>query len=123
MDQEAMNDLARYVNLQDAMYRLRGNEKIYQILLTSFMDSPYMDELLADIERNDLDTAAKTAHKIKGVTANLSLDEVYALVVLLELQLKSGSEYQGTLEKLGSAMQKTTEYIKAMLNDWPVINN
>ena len=117
MNQYSQDERTRYVNLPDAMNRLRGNEKIYRTLLKTFDANTYMAELLSDIEKNDLETAAKTAHKIKGVTGNLSLDEAHSAIVLLESQLKNGLEYQDALQKLGEVMQKTMEFVNIMLEE------
>ncbi len=57
-----------------ALKRMLGKEKILKVLLTTFFsDTPqYVESLVKSIEQSDYSEAAKSAHAIKGVAANIS---------------------------------------------------
>ncbi|MDR3288310.1 MAG: response regulator [Peptococcaceae bacterium] len=109
-----MAALENYIQVEEALARLKGNKTIYKTLLNAFLKSPYWEQLCTQIEAKNLEEAAKTAHAIKGMAANLSLGEIYSVITLLEAQLKSGFDYQESFEKLEGVMDQTVKYIKIL---------
>lgn len=108
--------LEKYVDLEDALGRVRGNRGLYKILLQSFLKDSRIDELLGNIKRGDLVAAAKDAHAIKGVSANLSLTELNPAVAALEVQLKEGSYREDSLEACMTLFAETKEAIEEIIN-------
>lgn len=109
--------LERYVDLEDALNRIRGNRGLYKVLLQSFLNDPRIDELVGNIERGDLAAAAKDAHTIKGVSANLSLTGLNEAVAALELQLKSGGYRKESLESCLDLFEETRKAIGKLVNE------
>lgn len=108
-------EIKAYVNSEEALARVRGNAKIYKTLLNSFLNSTQFQQLKTEIAEGDFDAAAKSAHALKGVSANLSLPAVYELAVLIESQLKSGLAVDNTLAKFEDVMSKTVDCIQAVI--------
>ncbi|MDR3270236.1 MAG: Hpt domain-containing protein, partial [Peptococcaceae bacterium] len=113
-EEMATDSLEQYIKLDEALARLKDNKTLYKTLLNTFRKSTYWDQLQRQIADQDFAEAAKTAHAIKGMSANLSLVEIYQKVALLESQLKSGFDFSETLAQLEHAMEQTTKYIKIL---------
>jgi len=79
------------IDIESALKRVGGNRKLLDNLLKKFTNEPFLDHLKNEIAAKDYATAAKTAHSIKGVAANLSLTSLHSIIVVLEQQLKNGS--------------------------------
>lgn len=103
--------MKEWINWDEGIARLGGNEKIYKMLLGKFKAKTYMPELEAEIAAGDTDAAAKTAHTIKGVAANLSLAKVYSLSMDIETKLKNGEDTAEVLAELRTAVEKTLEAV------------
>ena len=103
-----------YVDVAEGSGRVGGNAALYQRLLGSFVKGDYFGLIEKDIENGDLDAAAKSAHTLKGVAANLSLKEVNILAAQLEQELKNGLEYSATLEELKQANEITLSEINSL---------
>lgn len=117
MDQPVEN-LVMYVDVEDALKRVCGNKMIYKTLLGTFKKSLQLDQLVNEAESGDLEAAAKTAHSIKGVTANLSLKAAYEQTVVVEAQLKEGNLDKASLDELSKIIATTlecTEYVAQTL--------
>lgn len=111
------SEYAKYINVDDALGRLGGNQTLYKSLLTRFAENNYMDKLRADVEAQDVAEAEKTAHLIKGVTSNLSLiavaDEAAEMVSLL----RAGAEYLDCYNRLVEDMETTMGCIRKLMEE------
>lgn len=116
-----MNDenLKRYVDTESALARIRGNTKLFKMLLTSFVENSYFGQLQKEIEAGDYEAASKTAHAIKGSSANLSLTAVYELSQSLEASLKSGENVAESFAAFRSAYEETLQAIDTTLKGLP----
>ena len=100
-----------YVDIADGLKRVRDNTKIYKMLLGSFLKKTYIDELNGHLSVGAMDEAARSAHALKGVAANLSLKQVYGTVVELEATLKEGRPYA---EKYAQLIGEVSETVTAV---------
>ncbi|MCF7483743.1 PAS domain S-box protein [Vibrio sp. J1-1] len=66
------------LNVQDALARLNGNRKLYRRLLKTFLAEHVnvVSDIRSTLHKEDLDTAARLAHTIKGVAGNLGAIEL-----------------------------------------------
>lgn len=103
-----------YVDSSDAIKRVGGNRGLYIKLLNQFVGGGYADALVSSLDAGDLETAARDAHSLKGVCANLSLRKLNACALELEQKLKGNEEYQASLDTLkevyGSTLQQIEEF-------------
>ena len=100
-----------YINVEDALNRIGGNEGLYKKLLGRFVDGNYLEGLSNAIESGDLEEAGKAAHTLKGVSANLSLVKVQTLSTEVEHAIKQDQEYKEKLDELKQAYAATLEII------------
>lgn len=107
--------LCEYIDLQDALNRIRGNRKILKTLFQSFLKTAYVHDLKTQLGEQNLSEAAKTVHAIKGVSANLSLAALHQSMVELETELKAGAFSGETLEKGLRNFEKTKELLLSLV--------
>ena len=96
-----------YIDVEDALKRVGGNRALYKKLLGRFVDGNYVDAIENAIVSGDAEEAARQAHTLKGVSANLSLERVRALSIELEGQIRSGGDCSGGLAELKQAYAVT----------------
>ncbi len=105
-------DVMQYINIDEALARVKGNKTIYKTLLRSFIKNDYFNQLRNELKANDVEAAAKSVHAIKGMAGNLGLIEVYSNATLLETHLKSNYDYVQSYNDFEEVVRKTLEYIE-----------
>ena len=58
--------------------RFMGNEAIYMKFIMKFLDDKSYASIKENLEKNNYEEVFKSAHTLKGVTANLGLDPINA---------------------------------------------
>lgn len=104
---------APYIDLADALARLRGNKKIYKTLLLAFQKDKTLEQLKEQAARGDLAAAATSAHTLKGVAGNLSLKALYECALQAEAALKAGDT--ACLNALGGIWETTLQQIEGAI--------
>ncbi|MDR3264851.1 MAG: Hpt domain-containing protein [Synergistaceae bacterium] len=112
-------ELKQYIDTEKALGRIRGNTKLFKMLLTSFLQTPYFEQLQKEIGAGDNEAAAKSAHAIKGVAANLSLTRIYELSQAVEACLKANSGAEESLETFKTAYAETLKAIDIVMKGLP----
>ena len=69
---EALNNYG--ANTREGLTRCMNNEEFYIMLVKKALADRRLDQLENQIADNDLEAAFETAHALKGMYANLSLD-------------------------------------------------
>lgn len=67
------------INVNEALERMIGNEKLLSRLLGKFLEDASCERLAQAIAVQDAQAAAEAAHTLKGVSGNLSISTVYDL--------------------------------------------
>ena len=99
---------------------VRGNDAILRRLLGAFHEK-YMDiadQIAALLDDGDLETAARTAHTLKGVSGNIRAERVYQAAKALDDQLRSGPgtpEVAACLAELSSALDEVRDSLAMAL--------
>ncbi|MEW6348598.1 MAG: response regulator [Thermodesulfobacteriota bacterium] len=80
------------INVKAAMARLGGNKRLLKRLLAEFVRvySQAHTTLREALAADDIDTAKRLVHTLKGVSGNISADRLYSVMSLLDSELKSG---------------------------------
>jgi len=104
-------DNLEYINIEDALGRIGGNMDLYKRLLGRFLDGNYLEPLNNALNTGDSEEAARLAHTLKGVCANLSLVRLRSLSTDLEQIIKNNQDYLPLLEELKRAYDSTAEKI------------
>ena len=79
------------VNLEAALKRMKGNKKTYKLFLQEFFEDSDFEDLRTSLEESQVECAFEYAHGLKGIAANLGLDNVYAPLSELVEILRAGS--------------------------------
>ena len=103
-----------FVNVEEALGRVRGNQKIYKVLLNSFLNNTNFASLEADIAANNSVEGVKSAHAVKGIAANLSLPALYKIAVQLEAEMKTGSFQPETAADMRRTYATTYDHVKKL---------
>jgi len=103
-------DLAKYVNYEEALRRFRGNVTIYKRLLASYLENNPYAEFYEALAAGDLDLAERHAHSLKGVAGNMSLTALLEASAKANDELKKGNITAQAEAELARVMAKTTEY-------------
>jgi HPt (histidine-containing phosphotransfer) domain-containing protein len=116
---KAMNEaeIQEYLAADKALERIRGNAKLFKLLLSTFLrDTPaQFQQLKGEVESNDRAAAAKSVHTIKGVAANLSMMKLYESSPALEALLKTDADAADSFADYNAIYEKTVEAANAYL--------
>lgn len=97
-------------NYEDVIYRLK-NEKIVLKYLSKLLADGTFEELVGAMEKNDYETAFRSAHTLKGLCLNFSLTTaVSAFSVLTENLRAKRSE-----EEIVAAYENAVKIYKSIL--------
>ena len=110
-----MADNVVYIDFDDGVKRVVNNAKLYVKLLVKFRDGTKLDVLESSLASGDLDKAQSEAHTIKGVSANLSLTELYKQSLELETQIKAKSVNPGQFEILKNVFIQTMQEVEKVI--------
>ena len=89
-------------NTSEGLARCMNNEAFYLMLVNKFIATTDLSKLENALKSNDLDTAFKEAHSLKGVAGNLSLTPLFnVLIEMVEpLRNKEEKDYLPLFSKL-----------------------
>lgn len=105
---------------ENAMSRFK-NEALIKRFLPMFLSDPSFRELTDALENDDVGTAFRAAHTLKGVTANLSLARLNSAAVEITEMLRAeellrAKEYFPNVKE---AYDKTFEAIEQLTHEMP----
>lgn len=96
---EALRDYG--ANTEEGLTRCMNNEAFYIMLVNKALADSKLEQLERQIKEKDLAAAFETAHALKGMYANLSLDPLTKPVSEITELLRNGSDvdYSALLEE------------------------
>jgi CheY-like chemotaxis protein/HPt (histidine-containing phosphotransfer) domain-containing protein len=91
-DEQAWPEISG-VNWTDGLARVGGNRNLYKKLLSQFRsgNAKTVDQMKSALGNGDANTAARMAHSVRGVAANLGADPLASVGAELEMFLKQGN--------------------------------
>lgn len=98
-----------YINIDEALSRIRGNKKLYRRMLTLFDNSEEFDKLEALLQEGDYPKAGDVAHAIKGMTGNLSMTALFEASTRLMNELRQSIYDESSIADYRDALKKTRE--------------
>ena len=107
-------NITNYIDVNDGVARIMGNKAVYKTLLGSFAKNTYLDQLTQEIEAQDFEAASRTAHALKGVSANLSLVKINGQIIKMEAMLKAGQDVRSEIPALKEAIETTLLFIEQL---------
>ena len=103
-----------YIDVEDALKRIGGNMELYKKLLGRFVAGNNVDALENALLSGDMEESARLTHTLKGVSANLSLNEIRSASINLEKAIKDGTDFSGHFTRLRRAFDTTAGMIAEM---------
>lgn len=103
-----------YFNKEEALHRVRGNEKTLCLMITMFLSSKEIEQLEASLEAKDIERAARKAHAVKGLAGNLSFPLLYKVSAQLNQELKQEQLNEGTVAEYYKIIEATQAAAKAL---------
>ena len=82
-------------NASETLARLGCNEKIILKFLKMFLDDESFEGLTESLNEGDIQTAFRKAHTLKGIVANLGLENLYAQACAVTEILRPGDGDNG----------------------------
>lgn len=107
-----------YIDVADCLNRVRGNKKLFLMMLKSFKADPIFPKAYAAALQGDRAGAQMQMHTLKGVAGNLSLKRLYELVVPVEAALKAEIPDLADFKPVEEAFEKTLAAIDGLLADY-----
>jgi HPt (histidine-containing phosphotransfer) domain-containing protein len=104
-----------YINFDEGIKRVMNNVKLYVKLITKFKADTNLDELLAPLAAEDYEKAQTAAHTLKGVSANLSLTELFKQTLELETQVKARNVNPSQIDKVKTVFSETIKEIDKVI--------
>jgi len=95
-------------NVDEGLQRCVNNESFYLMLVNKLINSTDLSKLGNALESNDLETAFKEAHSLKGTYGNLSITPIYNILVEMvePLRNKVEMDYTPNYQKLVELFNK-----------------
>ncbi|MDR3363213.1 MAG: response regulator [Desulfovibrio sp.] len=104
------------INMDAGIAATGGNKKLYQNLLMRFAEhyGHGLSRIRELLLREDYVAAARLAHTIKGVAANLGMERVAELTKTMEASLPDVPPDESLLSEYEAVMRETLEYIVSL---------
>ncbi|MBF0265356.1 MAG: response regulator [Gammaproteobacteria bacterium] len=114
--------LLKGIDKEAALKRVRGKEKLFNSLLKNFVyDFALADEVIEEaLQGNqDLELAQRTAHSVKGMSGNISAQELFDASLALEMGIKNNqqSDWPELFDNFKQHLQIVLNSIAAYQND------
>ena len=105
-----------YMDVESALTRIGGNADLYKKLLKIFLTETHIEELEKAINNDDNEQIVRLAHTVKGVCANLSLENLKLTATDIEARIKGGLECKSLLPTLNESYNQTVAAITGYIN-------
>ena len=106
----------RYLDQEDALRRLGGNEVVFFSVLRKFAAGDSVAPLREALEAGNMQEARAAAHTIKGLSTNLSMPALNQAALDLETALREGKAVDGLPEKVYDAWHGTVLAVNEALD-------
>ena len=110
------SDFTKYIDIDAGLARIRGNKNLYKRMLGLFAVSDEFAKLEEAIENKDAETSGNIAHAIKGMSGNLSLDDVFHLSETLMGKFRAGKFDEELIAEYRKSLAITLDIIEDYSN-------
>ena len=95
--------------VEEALKRFLGNEALYMKFVVKFLEDENYTATIRGIDEQDYESAFKSAHSLKGVTANLGLEPVRAAASRITDLLRDKKHQEVDTEQLKKCREQLEE--------------
>jgi two-component system sensor histidine kinase/response regulator len=101
------------ISIISGISKVGENEKLYRKLLGKFLESnkDVVSEIRKNLEDGDMETAARLAHTVKGVSGNLGAERLFSVAAELEKSIM-----QGEMESLESLVENFESHLNVVMD-------
>ncbi len=115
-----MIDLKEFYKSVDAdadevVIRLGGNASLVKRFLRKFLDDKCFSDLLTALEKDDMRSAFRAAHTLKGVAANLGMQTLFVEASEVAELLQDGKLEEG--KRAVSALQEEYFRVRSLIEN------
>ena len=110
-----------YVDIEDGLRRLLGNQTLYTKLLSSFQAKTLVTELSKVMDSQDHEKVARISHALKGACANLGLSKLSAIASKIEQQAAAGIHTAALTTVLNETTDATIDAIQSILESGAIV--
>ena len=100
-------DSNQYIDIEEALGRVRGNKKIFLRMLGLFTKSTEFSAFEEHMAQKEYEKAGEVAHAIKGMTGNLGMKILFEESANLMVQLRQGIADEDAIARYRDAVVKT----------------
>lgn len=116
-ENEALLSRDDYINVKEALARVRDNKKLFRRMLGLFMESGEFAALEDSLMQKDYNKAADAAHAIKGITGNLALTELFKISARMMEELRQGIASDESQADFRAAYSQTRLYVEEVMQE------
>jgi len=104
------------ISIASGLGRVAGNKQLYTKLLCKFKDGQEnaVEQIKAALQVGDVETAARLAHTVKGVSGNLGGDNLYQAAAELEKAIKEGKNLDLIMAEFDSQLKVVVDGIRVV---------
>jgi two-component system, sensor histidine kinase and response regulator len=104
------------ISIASGLGRVAGNRQLYTKLLCKFKDGQEdaVDQIKAALQEGDVETAARIAHTVKGVSGNLGGDNLYQAAAELENAIQEGKKLDLVMAEFDSQLKIVIDGIRVV---------
>lgn len=102
------------ISIASGLGRVAGNRQLYSKLLCKFKDGQEnaVEQIEAALQVDDVETAARLAHTVKGVSGNLGGENLYQAAAELEKAIKEGKNLDLVMAEFDAQLKVVMDGIK-----------
>lgn len=104
-----------FLDTEDALKRLGGNEAVYRMLLGKFLKGGTDAALKSAVADGGTEGIRAAAHTLKGLAANLSMPSLREAAATLEAAVKNGEPTDNLPEAVYAAWDGTADAVQMYL--------
>jgi HPt (histidine-containing phosphotransfer) domain-containing protein len=99
-DDDTLPEQIPGIDLSEGLYRVRNNRRLFKKLLLDFYHDNHdiAERIAASLNQGERDAARRLTHAIKGISGNLSANDLFAAASDLDQSLKDGMNSSGSKE-------------------------
>ncbi len=108
-------EMAKYIDVNDGLSRVRGNQSLYKRMLNLYVGSTEFQAFEDAMAQQDYHKAGEVAHAIKGMAGNLGLKRVFELSNDIMTQFRQDVISQELVAEFRSAVSITLDGVKELM--------
>ena len=111
----SFSSLQPFINVQRGLENLKGNCKLYSILLQSYQKNDLLEKIRDAVSAGNFKEAFHYAQALKSIVNNVAFDDLRNKVQMLEESLRGFTSDDALMDKLDESSKKTRRLIPGLV--------